>query len=247
MQSSGTPSTSLPPFGGQAYYGPQPNSPGGAPYHQTGPYGAPTPPNASASWSYSQAPPADRSTGFPPPILPSISSFATQTSPRSSENWQSWNAHEDSNPQGPHGNQSGDQDDQGNFQTPAPPATYAHYPQPIPGDSTSVVTLPRHAYTRTLVGPLSANACLLSDEHRKPGIFFLFQDLSVRTEGTSFNAHCSAFAHFRLGTFRLRMRLMNVGAFVSIQSILPLRSDLTADLRPRTLAQLESSQTFLLC
>jgi hypothetical protein len=36
----------------------------------------------------------------------------------------------------------------------------------------------------------------LLDEHRKPGIFFLFQDLSVRTEGT----------------FRLRLRLMNVGA-----------------------------------
>jgi hypothetical protein len=30
---------------------------------------------------------------------------------------------------------------------------------------------------------LSANACRLLDEHRKPGIFFLFQDLSVRTEG----------------------------------------------------------------
>jgi hypothetical protein len=34
-----------------------------------------------------------------------------------------------------------------------------------------------------LVGPLAANACRLLDEHRKPGIFFLFQDLSVRTEG----------------------------------------------------------------
>jgi hypothetical protein len=34
------------------------------------------------------------------------------------------------------------------------------------------------------------------DEHNKWGVFFLFQDLSVRTEGT----------------FRLRMRLMNVGA-----------------------------------
>jgi hypothetical protein len=55
---------------------------------------------------------------------------------------------------------------------------------------------PRHTYTRTLVGPLSASACRLLDEHRKPGIFFLFQDLSVRTEGT----------------FRLRMRLMNIGS-----------------------------------
>ena len=41
----------------------------------------------------------------------------------------------------------------------------------------------QHTYTRTLVGPLSANACRLMDEHRKWGIFFLFQDLSVRTEG----------------------------------------------------------------
>ncbi|KAJ7490273.1 velvet factor-domain-containing protein, partial [Mycena galericulata] len=61
-------------------------------------------------------------------------------------------------------------------------------PAPTPG--------PRSAYTRTLVGPLSSNGYRLLDEHRKPGIFFLFQDLSVRTEGT----------------FRLRLRLMNVGA-----------------------------------
>lgn len=49
---------------------------------------------------------------------------------------------------------------------------------------------PRLAYTRTLVGPLSANACRLQDEHRKPGIFFLFQDLSVRTEGVLSNHMC---------------------------------------------------------
>ncbi|KAG7447477.1 uncharacterized protein BT62DRAFT_930487 [Guyanagaster necrorhizus] len=60
----------------------------------------------------------------------------------------------------------------------------------------SIPPLPRHTYTRTLIGPLSANATRLIDGHRKPGIFFLFQDLSVRTEGT----------------FRLRLRLMNVGA-----------------------------------
>lgn len=47
----------------------------------------------------------------------------------------------------------------------------------------TIPPLPRHTYTRTLVGPLSANACRLLDEHRKPGIFFLFQDLSIRTEG----------------------------------------------------------------
>jgi hypothetical protein len=45
------------------------------------------------------------------------------------------------------------------------------------------VPLPGHVYTRTLVGPLAANACRLLDEHRKSGVFFLFQDLSIRTEG----------------------------------------------------------------
>lgn len=56
-------------------------------------------------------------------------------------------------------------------------------PQQGKSDQRPLPPLPRHTYTRTLVGPLSANATLLQDEHRKPGIFFLFQDLSVRTEG----------------------------------------------------------------
>lgn len=68
--------------------------------------------------------------------------------------------------------------------------------QPPPAPSSTIPPLPRHTYTRTLVGLLAANACRLLDEHRKPGIFFLFQDLSIRTEGT----------------FRLRLRLMNIGA-----------------------------------
>ncbi|KAG2757514.1 hypothetical protein P692DRAFT_20824911 [Suillus brevipes Sb2] len=71
--------------------------------------------------------------------------------------------------------------------------TYAQSSSSSP--SASHPPLPRHSYTRTLVGPLSSNACRLLDEHRQSGIFFLFQDLSVRTEGT----------------FRLRLRLMNVG------------------------------------
>ncbi|KAJ7284072.1 velvet factor [Mycena rebaudengoi] len=80
----------------------------------------------------------------------------------------------------------------------------ANYPQqsassgPPPAPTQTMMPAPgsRNAYTRTLVGPLSSNGYRLLDEHRKPGIFFLFQDLSVRTEGT----------------FRLRLRLMNVGA-----------------------------------
>ena len=55
--------------------------------------------------------------------------------------------------------------------------------QPETFQSGSSIPLPRHTYTRTLVGPLCANASKLSDEHRKSGIFFLFQDLSIRTEG----------------------------------------------------------------
>jgi len=68
------------------------------------------------------------------------------------------------------------------------PPAFAHYPQHVPGSpgpshASIAGPPPRHTYTRTLVGPLSSNACRLLDEHRKPGIFFLFQDLSVRTEG----------------------------------------------------------------
>ena len=77
---------------------------------------------------------------------------------------------------------------------PATPVTPTQQNTP-PSSSRQSPTRP-HMYTRTLVGPLSANACRLMDEQNKSGVFFLFQDLSVRTEGT----------------FRLRMRLMNVGA-----------------------------------
>lgn len=44
---------------------------------------------------------------------------------------------------------------------------------------------PSSSYTRTLVGPLSANAARLYDDKKQVGIFFTFQDLSVRTEGLS--------------------------------------------------------------
>ncbi|KAF8450647.1 velvet factor [Boletus edulis BED1] len=83
-------------------------------------------------------------------------------------------------------------------QPPQTPYYQASYPQSNTSSSSPPASSPpltRHVYTRTLVGPLSCNACRLLDEHQIPGIFFLFQDLSVRTEGT----------------FRLRLRLMNVG------------------------------------
>ena len=64
-----------------------------------------------------------------------------------------------------------------------PPHVHAHATSQQSANSTS--SPPRHSYTRTLVGPLASNASRLLDEHRKPGIFFLFQDLSIRTEGGS--------------------------------------------------------------
>lgn len=84
------------------------------------------------------------------------------------------------------------------YPQPVAPAQSPYYPShypPYSGPPTSAGSgppPPRHTYTRTLVGPLSANACRLLDEHRKPGIFFLFQDLSVRTEGVFLSACLSA-------------------------------------------------------
>ena len=92
----------------------------------------------------------------------------------------------------------------------------SNHQQPEAFQSGSSIPLPRHTYTRTLVGPLCANASKLSDEHRKPGIFFLFQDLSIRTEGTLFAqilpARLVLTDVLDLGAFCLRIRLMNVGA-----------------------------------
>lgn len=73
------------------------------------------------------------------------------------------------------------------------------FPQESTPPST-IPPLPRHTYTRTLVGPLSANACRLLDEHRKPGIFFLFQDLSIRTEGALLHYNHLLHSHSRSPT-----------------------------------------------
>lgn len=50
-------------------------------------------------------------------------------------------------------------------------------------------------YTRNLIGSLSASAFKLDDNRKKPGIWFILQDLSVRTEGW----------------FRLKVNFVNVG------------------------------------
>ncbi|KAJ3557238.1 hypothetical protein NP233_g11794 [Leucocoprinus birnbaumii] len=236
------------------------------------PYGPPHPhhpPQGPPNWGYNPTG-VDRSTTYPPPILPSIHTFAavsTNTSPATSQhphsnaNWGDATTaapaahpndiyhHHHHHPADPSHPSKSPHDHSGPVYAsqpyghthqsiqltpshpPPPPPSYGGPPSanfgatnnsmgPPSGSSSEknssalntpitpvmagapVTTSyppmqsPRLAYTRTLVGPLSANATRLQDEHRKPGIFFLFQDLSVRTEGT----------------FRLRMRLMNVGA-----------------------------------
>ncbi|CAJ0546430.1 Ff.00g099030.m01.CDS01 [Fusarium sp. VM40] len=54
---------------------------------------------------------------------------------------------------------------------------------------------PQGMFTRNLIGSLAASAFRLNDTERKPGIWFVLQDLSVRTEGN----------------FRLRFSFVNVG------------------------------------
>jgi len=50
-------------------------------------------------------------------------------------------------------------------------------------------------FTRNLIGSLSASAFKLTDPDNKIGVWFILQDLSVRTEGA----------------FRLKMNFVNVG------------------------------------
>lgn len=83
----------------------------------------------------------------------------------------------------------------------------------VPSSSRSDKDHDTSKYTRTLVGPLTANAARLLDDKKQPGIFFTFQDLSVRTEGGSGHVGLSMTLIWVVtGTFRLRLRLMNVGA-----------------------------------
>ncbi|KAG6903396.1 hypothetical protein C0995_005419 [Termitomyces sp. Mi166 len=234
-------------FNGQAYYPPMVDN------MNFSPSASYSTASETPTWGYSaQSPPVDRSTTFPPPILPSITSFSRPVSSTLAGGQNSWPSDQEpealpyrawatdtayqtidayhpqvdpairgSNSDG--GDESWAQGPEryahdvnqppvdssypsmgyAQPQAPPPPPYYSSNLTPVVQttvtpvqSSASVSPLPRHTYTRTLIGPLSANACRLLDEHRKPGIFFLFQDLSVRTEGT----------------FRLRLRLMNIGA-----------------------------------
>lgn len=84
---------------------------------------------------------------------------------------------------------------------PAPSSMHHSYGQPeeFPGQSGQTPGL----YTRNLIGSLTASAFRLQDEHRVSGIWFITQDLSVRTEGT----------------FRLKFSFLNLGLYVIFMEI----------------------------
>ncbi|KAK7470354.1 hypothetical protein VKT23_001782 [Stygiomarasmius scandens] len=213
----------------QGYFEPQSASSDTLSYGPSTPFSAAPSESGHPTWGY-QPQSTERNAQFPPPALPSIHSFGRNSTTsginqNAADPWhpssqgdlpyRAWNGTDSS--------YTGLEFD--NFSSPQVPSQYdnsvynnsgqsyntatsqsSYYPSAGNQSQTNsqmsaptggvAIHLPRHTYTRTLVGPLSANATKLLDEHRKSGIFFLFQDLSVRTEGT----------------FRLRMRLMNVGA-----------------------------------
>lgn len=55
---------------------------------------------------------------------------------------------------------------------------------PAPAAAAQPVGAPGGMFTRNLIGSLSASAFRLTDPDNKIGVWFILQDLSVRTEGT---------------------------------------------------------------
>ncbi|KAN0067005.1 Velvet factor [Elaphomyces granulatus] len=76
-----------------------------------------------------------------------------------------------------------------------PPSGSLPHANLSPATSQSMSAGPGGMFTRNLIGSLSASAFRLTDPDNKIGVWFILQDLSVRTEGT----------------FRLKMNFVNVG------------------------------------
>jgi Velvet factor len=69
---------------------------------------------------------------------------------------------------------------------------------------------PGGMFTRNLIGSLSASAFRLTDPDNKIGVWFILQDLSVRTEGT--------FRYdFSLGSFSLRLIQLTSQTFTALR------------------------------
>ncbi|RUS17208.1 velvet factor-domain-containing protein [Endogone sp. FLAS-F59071] len=79
--------------------------------------------------------------------------------------------------------------------TPTSHTRSAHNSAPLTSPTTPTST-PTMVSTRNLIGSVVSSAAKLFDTNRELGIYFVFQDLSVRTEGT----------------FRLRFSFMDVGS-----------------------------------
>ncbi|KAL2018703.1 hypothetical protein VTK56DRAFT_477 [Thermocarpiscus australiensis] len=77
-----------------------------------------------------------------------------------------------------------------------PPRVYDHQFGGMPQRMSISGSQPQGMFTRNLIGSLAASAFRLTDPQDKIGIWFILQDLSVRTEGC----------------FRLRFSFVNVGA-----------------------------------
>jgi hypothetical protein len=80
-----------------------------------------------------------------------------------------------------------------NGQMPVPPQ-YNHHPGGMLVSGPQLMQLPinpnSNMFTRNLIGSVVVNASKMKDDKDQWGIFFVFQDLSVRTEGT-FRLKCS--------------------------------------------------------
>lgn len=75
------------------------------------------------------------------------------------------------------------------------PQPHPSYEQKDPINTRPAPSLPTGMFTRNLIGSLAASAFRLTDPDDRIGIWFVLQDLSVRTEGQ----------------FRLRFSFVNVG------------------------------------
>lgn len=65
------------------------------------------------------------------------------------------------------------------YAQPGPYGQQMYTPQYMPQPQAAATAM----YTRNLIGSLTVNASLLDDTDKKPGYWFVLQDLSVRTEG----------------------------------------------------------------
>lgn len=67
------------------------------------------------------------------------------------------------------------------------PRSLVYLPSTVPPEPSGlehgIFSLKEPKYVRNLTGTLTANANHLVDDKKQPGIFFIFHDLSVRTDG----------------------------------------------------------------